>query len=64
MPVNKSIVSVLKEFGLTDDQILSIAIKDTLGESIKLLKEYIGNKWQMDTITAMQTAKKLKEELK
>ncbi len=55
---------VLKEFGLNDDQILSIAIADTLGEGVKILKSIISDKWTMDTITAMQTVTKLKEEFK
>jgi hypothetical protein len=55
---------VLKDFGLTDDQILEIACTDTLGAGVNILKSHIYHKWSMDTITAMQTVKKLKEEFK
>lgn len=59
---DKKVSKILVEFGLTDDQILNIAICETLGKGVNLLKEYMKEKWGMDTITAMQTVKKLKEE--
>lgn len=61
--MKKDVSAILKEFELSDDQILNIAICDTLGAGVNLLREYIGGKWRMDTITAMKTVKKLKDEL-
>lgn len=53
----------LKEFGITDDQILEIAIEPRLKDAVNKLKSYIHSKWIMDTVTAMKVVKKLKEEL-
>lgn len=56
-------IKALKEFGVTDDQILKIATQRWLKDSISLLKEALYKKWNIDTLTAMETVKKIKSEL-
>lgn len=59
----KSTAKVLKEFGLTDDEILDVAIEPRLKEAVEKLKWFIRERWIMDTITAMKTVEALKKEL-
>jgi len=54
---------VLKEFGLTDDQILELVLIESLKIAVDKLKEYMSDKWNLDTVTAMKTLQKLREEL-
>lgn len=53
---------ILKEFGLTDDQILEIACEPRLTDAAELLRDAIWNKWNMTKLIAMQTVKNLKDE--
>lgn len=61
--INDILISdVLKEFDLTDDQILNIAIEPKLGAAVNMLKEVMWEKWNMDTVTAMKVIEKLRAE--
>lgn len=61
--MSKSVVMILKEFDLNDDQILDIAVSENNSDGMILLKRYIHDKWNIDAPTALKVVKKLKEEL-
>jgi len=62
-PKKSRLVSeILKEFGLTDDQILSIALEERLTDATNKLIELIWEKWNMTRLDAMATVEKLKSE--
>lgn len=54
---------VLKEFGLSDDNILMLAIEPRLLKAADSLIYLIHNKWMMDKITAIQVIESLRKEL-
>ncbi len=54
---------ILKEFELSDDQILDIVLQERLVDAIALLKDYIQDKWIMDTLTAQKVVLALRKEL-
>lgn len=60
---NYTTIESLKAFGLKDDDILEIAIKERLRDSIDYLKEKVYDKWHLDTLTVMKIITKIKEEL-
>ena len=60
---NYTTIKSLKAFGLKDDDILEIAVKERLRDSIDYLKEKVYDKWHLDTLTAMKIITKIKEEL-
>ena len=55
---------VLKKFGINDEDILNIALADTLGKGVSILKLLLFKKWDIDTLSAMKLVKELKDELK
>lgn len=55
---------VLKKFGINDEDILNIALADTLGKGVSILKLLLFKKWDIDTLSAMKLVKELKAELK
>lgn len=54
---------VLKEFGISNDNILMLAIEPRLLKAADSLIYLIHNKWMMDKITAIQVIESLRKEL-
>jgi len=61
--MKKKVSEILKDFGLSDDQILEIACSERLTDGVSLLTQYLSCVWNIDKITAMGTIETLKEEL-
>ncbi len=59
----KKISLILKEFKISDDEILNIAIEPQLGKAANMLILAIENEWCMDKITAIKTIENLRKEL-
>lgn len=53
---------ILKEFNLTDDQILSIILEDNILEAAKSLRYALDNKWRLDMYSAVNIVKSLRIE--
>jgi hypothetical protein len=53
---------ILKEFGLSDDDILKIATEPRLTDATNLLILAIWDKWNMTRLQAMDVVKSLKKE--
>ncbi len=61
--MGKSVSKILKEFGLTDDDILTIAIEPRLTDATNKLIVLIWDKYNMTRLEAMQIVENLKKEL-
>lgn len=60
--MSQLISKTLKEFGLTDDQILNIAIEHRITDAITILRDILYNKWNIDKLTAHKVVLELKKE--
>lgn len=59
----KTATDTLRSYGLCDEEILNIALKSRLCDSVSLLKCYLFGVKKLDTVTATNLIQKLKQEL-
>lgn len=57
------IVRALKDFNITDDQILEITIEPKITVAARKLQELLENKWNIPTLDALAIVKQLKQQL-
>ena len=59
----KSVADTLKKFGMTDDEILEVVLKERLTDACSLLRSILSGKWDLSLLDAMNIIKSLKKEL-
>lgn len=62
-PPLPKIVRALKDFNITDDQILEITIEPKITVAARKLQELLENKWNIPTLDALAIVKQLKQQL-